>query len=105
MTNALLQERTRTTHERRSKATSVIVGLMRSSTTKAIAAGEQPPVNSTRPGADQVPDAFDVAHDARHERAGLVRVVVGDREAADVGLHLPPQLGDRDAALPSRGAA
>ena len=49
-------------------------------------------------GADQVANAFDVGHDARDERAGLVRVVVGDGQAADVLLDLLAQLGDEALA-------
>ena len=45
-------------------------------------------------GADEIADAFDVAHDAGNERAGFVSVVKGDGEAADVGLHLAAELGD-----------
>ena len=45
-------------------------------------------------GADQISQAFDVAHDARDERAGLVGVVEGHRQAADVRLHLAAQVGD-----------
>ena len=46
-------------------------------------------------GADQVADAFDIGHDARDQRAGLVGVVVGDRQPADMLLHFLPQLGDQ----------
>ncbi len=45
-------------------------------------------------GADEIADAFDVAHDARNEHAGFVCVVKGDGEAANVRLHLAAQLGD-----------
>src|SRR6266511_2018663 len=43
--------------------------------------GEQTPCELDQAGADQVPDPLDVAHDAGHERAGLVGIVVGDRQA------------------------
>ena len=45
-------------------------------------------------GADEIADAFNVAHDARDEHAGFVGVVKGDGKAADVRLHLEAQLGD-----------
>ena len=51
-----------------------------------------------QPGADQVAHAFHVAHDARDQRAALVRVVVGHRQPADVLLHFAPQLGDQPLA-------
>ena len=37
-------------------------------------------------GADQVPDAFGVGHDARDQDAGLGRVEVADRQPHDVRL-------------------
>ena len=46
------------------------------------------------PRADQIPHAFDVAHDARDERARFIRIVVRHRQAPDVLLHFSPQLGD-----------
>ena len=45
-------------------------------------------------GANEVADAFHVAHDAGDEHAGFVGVVVGDGQAADVRLHLAAQFGD-----------
>ena len=44
--------------------------------------------------ANQIADAFDVAHDARDQHAGFVGVVERDGQAPDVGLHLAAQLGD-----------
>ena len=46
-------------------------------------------------GADQVPDAFGVAHDARDQHAGLRRVEVAHRQAHDVRLHALAHVGDR----------
>ena len=50
-------------------------------------------------GADQVAHAFHVAHDARDQRAGLVGVVVGHGQPADVLLHFAAQLGDQPLPL------
>ena len=50
-------------------------------------------------GADQVAHAFHVVHDAGDQGAGLVGIVVGHRQPADVLLHLAPQLGDQSLAL------
>ena len=46
-------------------------------------------------GADEVPDAFGVGHDARDQHAGLGRVEVADRQPRDVRLDAPPHVGDR----------
>ena len=46
-------------------------------------------------GADQVPDAFGVGHDARDEDAGLGRVEVADRQAHDVRFDVLAHVGDR----------
>ena len=45
-------------------------------------------------GADQVADAFDVAHDPGNQHAGFVGVVVSDLQAADVGLHFFAHFGN-----------
>ena len=45
-------------------------------------------------GADQVAHALDVRHDARNQLAGLVRIVVGDGQPADMLLDLAAQFGD-----------
>ena len=45
-------------------------------------------------GADQVADAFDVAHDPGNQHAGFIGVVVGDLQAADVGLHFFAHFGN-----------
>ena len=83
------------TQQNEPSAISVISGLMRSSKTSAITAVSRPPTKSTRPVPNQIPDAFHVAHDAGHQRAGLVGVIVGDRQAPDVLLHLLAQFGDQ----------
>ena len=44
--------------------------------------------------ADQVANAFNIAHDARDQRAGAVSVVKRDWQAADVLLHLHAKIGD-----------
>ena len=46
-------------------------------------------------GADQIAHALDVRHDARYQLAGLVRIVVGDGQPADVFLNLAAQFGDQ----------
>ena len=45
-------------------------------------------------GADQVADAFGVAHDARQQHAGLRRVEVAHRQAHHLGLHPLAHVGD-----------
>ena len=52
-------------------------------------------------GADEVADAFGVAHDARQQDAGLRRIEVAHRQAHDLGLHPLAHVGDR----PLRGHA
>ena len=52
------------------------------------------PISCTRPGADEVADAFRVVHDARDEHAGLRRVEVADRQAHHVLLDPAPHVGD-----------
>ena len=48
--------------------------------------------------ADEVAHAFHIAHDARHQRASTVLVVIGDRQQAHVLLHLPSHIGDQALA-------
>ena len=57
--------------------------------------GQQPADEIHQSGADEVAHAFHVAHDARHQHAGLVGIVVGDGQAADVLLHPAAQFGDQ----------
>ena len=66
--------------------------------------GQQPAQELDQAGADQVPHALHVAHDARHQLPGLVGVVVGDRQPADVRLHLAAASRRSAAAPPSRAA-
>ena len=61
--------------------------------TKAMAAVIKPPRNSTSP-ADQIANAFHVAHDARNQFAGFVRIVVGDGQATDVSLNALAHIGN-----------
>ena len=49
-------------------------------------------------GAQQIADAVHVGHDARYQRSGLVGVVIGHRQPADVGLHFRAQFGDQALA-------
>ena len=53
------------------------------------------PIELHEAGADQVPDAFGVGHDARDQDAGLRRVEVADRQPRDVRLDPAPHVGDR----------
>ena len=46
-------------------------------------------------GADQVPDAFGVVHDAGDQDAGLRRVEIAHRQPRDVRLDPPAHVGDR----------
>ncbi len=55
---------------------------------------ENRPGELHQPGADQIPDAFGVGHDARDEHAGLGRVEVADRQPHHVGFDLLAHLGD-----------
>ncbi len=73
----------------------VITGLIRMSTTKAITAVSRPPTKSIRPVPIRLRTPFDVAHDARHQHARLVGVVIRDREPANVLLHFAAQLGNQ----------
>ena len=45
-------------------------------------------------GADQIAQAFHVAHDARDQGAGFVGIVKGDGKTADVRLHLAAKVGN-----------
>jgi hypothetical protein len=57
--------------------------------------GQQAPDKIDQPGAHQVAHAFHIGHDARHQRAGAVFVVVGDRKQAHMALDLASHLGDQ----------
>ena len=46
-------------------------------------------------GADQIPDALGVAHDARDQHAGLRRIEVANRQVHDLRLHALAHVGDR----------
>ena len=60
--------------------------------------GEQAADKLHQPGAHQVAHAFHVRHDARHQRAGAVLIVVGDGEQAHMLLHLAAHLGNQPLA-------
>ena len=45
-------------------------------------------------GADEIPDAFRVGHDARNQDAALRRVEVPDRQAHDVRFDVLAHVGD-----------
>ena len=60
--------------------------------------GQQPAHKLHQPGADQVAHAFHVGHDARHQRAGAVLIIVGHGEQAHVLLHLPAHFGNQPLA-------
>ncbi len=69
--------------------------LMRSRMIEAKVAVSSPPDELHQARPDQVPYPLHIAHDARHQDAGLVRVVEGHRQPPDVGLHLAAQVGDQ----------
>src|SRR5258708_4400237 len=48
--------------------------------------------------AQKISDAPDVGHDTRDQYAGLVAVVVGNRQAANVLLNFAPKLGNEPLA-------
>ncbi len=68
--------------------------LMRSSTISANNGGHHAARKIHQARADQIAQAFHVAHDPRDQRAGLIRIVKSDRQPADVRLHLFAQVGD-----------
>ena len=71
--------------------------LIRSRKISANTAVRMPPHELHQSGADEVAHAFDVGHDARDQHAGLVGIVVRDRQPADMFLHFAAQF--RDQAL------
>ena len=54
--------------------------------------GKQPAGKLDQSCADQVAHAFNVIHDARDQRAGLVGIVISHWKASNMRLHLLPQL-------------
>ena len=60
---------------RRRTARTVMSALIRNNTTSAMSEVSRPPASSTNPVPSKIPHAFDVAHDARNQVAGFVRVV------------------------------
>ena len=83
----------------------VITALIRNSTTSAMHRRHEAAHELDQPGADQVAHAFDVAHDARHQHAALVRVVIGDRKSSDVLLYFLAQFRDQALRRPWKEAA
>ena len=69
--------------------------LMRNNNTSAMPAVSRPPAKSTRPVPEQIAHAFHVAHDARDQGAGLVGVVIRNRQARNVCLHFLAKLGNQ----------
>ena len=74
--------------------TSVSRQLRYSSTPSAIDGRQDRAGQLHEAGADEVPDAFRVAHDPRDEDAALGRVEVADRQAHHVRLDFFAHLGD-----------
>ena len=92
----------KTEHDREREP--VISGLMRSSMTRAMNGGQQPAEELDQTGADQVAHAFHVGHDARDQLAGLVGVVVSDRQPSDVLLHFAAQVPRSPSGLRRKAA-
>ena len=67
--------------------------------------GQHPADKLHQARAHQVAHAFHVGHDARHQRARAVLVVIGDGKQAHVALHLPPHFGDKPLAGASKAIA
>ena len=59
------------------------------------AGSEQSADQIDQPSPQQVPDAFDVGHDARNQSAGLVGVVESYRQMRDVGLYFLAKFGNQ----------
>ena len=57
--------------------------------------GEQAAGKFDQSRAQQIPHPLDVAHDARNQVAGFVRVVERNRQARNVPLNFFAQLGDQ----------
>ena len=62
---------------------------------KAENRGDEAARELDEPGADEVPNALRVAHDARDQDAGLRGVEVADGQPHDVRLHALAHVGDR----------
>ncbi len=90
--NALLIPRPKT--KMMAKATPVIITLCVEEVNQREDRGHQSADEFHQARADQIAHAFDVAHDAGNQHAGLVGVVKGDGQPSDVGLHLAAQVGD-----------
>ena len=73
---------------------SVRCQLSQNSTTRPMHGGDEPAHQLHQAGADEIADALGVAHDARHQHAGLGGVEVAHRQAHDVRLHALAHVGD-----------
>ena len=80
------------------KTVSVTVTLQMQQIEECQNGGQHAANKLNQAGADQVAHAFNVAHDARNQRAGAVLVVVGDGQQADMALHLAAHLGNQPLA-------
>ena len=80
------------------KTVSVTVALQMQEVKKRQHGGQQAAHKLHQAGAHQVAHALHIGHDARHQRAGAVLIVVGDREQAHVPLHLAAHLGNQPLA-------
>ena len=87
------QDRAKRPQARRRRAASS-PALMRATEREGDDRCEQSANKIHHAGANQVADAFNIAHDARDQRAGAVSIVKRDRQAADVLLHLDAKIGD-----------
>ena len=78
-------------------ATAVSTGLIKNSTTRGDGRCQQSADELDQPGSEKDADTLDIIHHAGGERAGAVRVVIGDGQADDVRMDLGAQF--RDEAL------
>ena len=76
------------------KAIKVMVTLMRSKITRARNAVIRPPTNSTRPVPIKLRTPSTSLMMRETKNSGFVRIVKGNGQLADVGLHLAAEVGD-----------
>ena len=69
--------------------------LMRSNNDQRDAGRDQSSGKIHQARSQQIANALHVAHDARHQSAGLVGIVKSNRQAGDVLLHLLAKVGDQ----------
>ena len=65
------------------------------STPRPITRGDEAANELHEAGADEIPDAFGVGHDARDQHAGLRRIEVANRQVHHARLHALAHVGDR----------